>query len=534
MSNYLLTPTPAEEALKFLANKKALSRSAFERLLPELRARAICISGVQSLETVRRVLDRIKELPAGGDWQEIKKGITRDVSPFLVDPFASNEERAEQVKHAEARAELLIRTHGFQSYQAVSYASLDENRDVFPAWKYLTAGDDRVRPEHVALNGLILPCNSPFWSDHFPPWNWGCRCSVVGVSADELTKAKARDSKRLPEEALVVEGARLRKLEENGTLLRAMPGETMPQIFDCRAPRATMKEGAYYWNPADLRLSLDMLRDQYASAPDVFAMFEEFAKSTDAGGVTVWQWLNGETIPTKTTISIAEDPKTQKPEKTKAPAAVEKISTVGLPHTLAASVRSSLRVVDSTLAFPKLPELPVLATHETSTLGAFAWNHIEVSVLGSHPELTMSHEFGHLIDHEFFGKGFHGLGTRQNHEELAPLMETIKNSGCVRGIKNLIGRKFVLTTKLDSGGSFKSTKETDNKHARYLVTDEELFARAFAQYMASKSGDFQLVAQVEALRAGKLYGLSQWSQKQFAPIKEEFDKLFAAKGWLKP
>jgi SPP1 gp7 family putative phage head morphogenesis protein len=45
--------------------------------------------------------------------------------------------------------------------------------------QYRTAGDDKVRPEHAALNGVTLPMSDPFWDEYYPPNGWNCRCNVV-------------------------------------------------------------------------------------------------------------------------------------------------------------------------------------------------------------------------------------------------------------------------------------------------------------------------------------------------------------------
>ena len=47
--------------------------------------------------------------------------------------------------------------------------------------QYRTAGDDRVRPEHAALDGITLPPSDSFWESYFPPNGWRCRCDVVQV-----------------------------------------------------------------------------------------------------------------------------------------------------------------------------------------------------------------------------------------------------------------------------------------------------------------------------------------------------------------
>lgn len=47
--------------------------------------------------------------------------------------------------------------------------------------QYRTVGDDKVRPEHAALNRVTLPITDKFWEEFYPPNGWGCRCTVVQV-----------------------------------------------------------------------------------------------------------------------------------------------------------------------------------------------------------------------------------------------------------------------------------------------------------------------------------------------------------------
>ena len=47
--------------------------------------------------------------------------------------------------------------------------------------QYRTAGDDRVREEHAALDGITLPPSDPFWESYYPPNGWNCRCTVIQV-----------------------------------------------------------------------------------------------------------------------------------------------------------------------------------------------------------------------------------------------------------------------------------------------------------------------------------------------------------------
>jgi SPP1 gp7 family putative phage head morphogenesis protein len=83
--------------------------------------------------------------------------------------------------------------HAITSSQAAArWQEYTANADLFPNLKYVTAGDERVRASHAALDGRIEPINSPFWDKYYPPNDWGCRC-YVEPTVDKVTKTKLPD-----------------------------------------------------------------------------------------------------------------------------------------------------------------------------------------------------------------------------------------------------------------------------------------------------------------------------------------------------
>ncbi len=77
------------------------------------------------------------------------------------------------------RMRVIYRTNMRVSYQAGRFAQLREGG--FKYWVYRHGGSHDPRPEHLALDGLILPSDHPFWAIWFPPNGWGCSCRVFGA-----------------------------------------------------------------------------------------------------------------------------------------------------------------------------------------------------------------------------------------------------------------------------------------------------------------------------------------------------------------
>ena len=169
MPDFLLKPVPHAEASKWIADKPILARQAFDHLLPDLKARAFTITGVENANVMQNVRDRIAELPLGADWDKVKADVAAQVSPWLApDPFTLNAEgnllsgselAAAARAAGERRAELLLRTHGFQAYTVAAEEVAARQRDAFPFAQYFSMADAKVRTSHAALSGLIVPAD---------------------------------------------------------------------------------------------------------------------------------------------------------------------------------------------------------------------------------------------------------------------------------------------------------------------------------------------------------------------------------------
>lgn len=68
--------------------------------------------------------------------------------------------------------------------------------------QYRTAGDDKVRPEHAALNGVTLSASDDFWDKYYPPNGWNCRCTVVQVLKDDYPATIHDEAMRRGREAI--------------------------------------------------------------------------------------------------------------------------------------------------------------------------------------------------------------------------------------------------------------------------------------------------------------------------------------------
>ena len=67
-----------------------------------------------------------------------------------------------------------------------------ENTGSRPFWQYDARNDDRVRPSHAAMDGMVFRQDDPIWSTHYPPNGWNCRCRVRALTADQVRRKGLR------------------------------------------------------------------------------------------------------------------------------------------------------------------------------------------------------------------------------------------------------------------------------------------------------------------------------------------------------
>lgn len=143
---------------------------------------------------------------------------------------------------------------------------------------------------------------------------------------------------------------------------------------------------------------------------------------------------------------------------------------------------------------------------------------------------SLLHEFGHYLDLTYFKGKWEPKGDDSKRffaswgprifarPEDGPLRQLAADARNTPTCRKLVALRPTVT---------RSSQET----IEYLLRPQEIFARAYAQWIAMRSGDEHLM---DALRYTQEHAdVMTWPDEEFAPIGEALDKLFAEHGWLK-
>lgn len=74
---------------------------------------------------------------------------------------------------------------------AGQWERIQRTKDALPDLLYVRTSSAKPRPQHLAWAGTILPADDPFWTTHFPPNGWQCKCAVRQISRFERARKLA-------------------------------------------------------------------------------------------------------------------------------------------------------------------------------------------------------------------------------------------------------------------------------------------------------------------------------------------------------
>lgn len=147
---------------------------------------------------------------------------------------------------------------------------------------------------------------------------------------------------------------------------------------------------------------------------------------------------------------------------------------------------------------------------------------LEMNPAGKTPRLTFAHEVGHYLDHTLLGTSSRNFETRMVTEEA-----TKEWLGAVRSTR--------AYRRLEAMMNDPATPADIVEHLRYLTSPVELWGRSYAQYIAARSGNKAMLAELAAMRASDAPWTRnrQWSTTDFEVVANAIDEIFRRKGLLK-
>lgn len=168
--------------------------------------------------------------------------------------------------------------------------------------------------------------------------------------------------------------------------------------------------------------------------------------------------------------------------------------------------------------------------------------NIGLKASGDTPHMTYAHELGHYFDFEDFGakgrfstniKGsqygratpIDELAAGEYDEIMQPFFDAVLDSPEWRQMRGMVDLPAGETWEVLIDGTDTYRLRPDRTHLRYLMSPHEVWARAYAQFVAVESGNTAMLAELAAAQSSALYPY-QWSDEAFEPIRRAMREIF--------
>lgn len=168
---------PPTLAIERILKLIGMSRNAFDGLAQRYKMQAFTIAGVSDVRLIEQIKQALVDVLAHG-------GTEKD---FEAAVNALTDE-AGVARILKTQIDTVFQTNVQTAYQNGRYEQLTDPAILIalPYWMYRTAGDDRVRPAHAALDGFAARAKDVVWHRLYPPCGYNCRCTVTAEGPGDV------------------------------------------------------------------------------------------------------------------------------------------------------------------------------------------------------------------------------------------------------------------------------------------------------------------------------------------------------------
>lgn len=217
---------------------------------------------------------------------------------------------------------------------------------------------------------------------------------------------------------------------------------------------------------------------------------------------------------------------------------------VGAGGKVPRAVQRAKAAIDKVHGSPELTRrpggIPVIQSAGERTLGKFSYKldgnpvSISVSTGGREQAMAYVHEFGHYFDHGDFGRSGAFSSQAEADDLFQGVLEAIRKSRALETINDMGRNPATYRREVVLADGRKAVFRVDPMMLAYLRKPYELFARAYAQWIAVESGDEVLLAELDWMRSADGDGFypRQWDDEDFEPVRSALRKLFRRAGHI--
>lgn len=191
---------PFAEQIEFFRSKLHIPTERWDDLLGAAHDQAFVVASATAADLLADLHEAaLKAIVEGTTLEEFRRDFDRIVAARGWTGWTGEGSEAGRAW----RTEVIYSTNLRTSYAAGRWAQIQAGKADRPYLLYRHSDSALTpRPQHVAWDGLVLRVDDPFWSSHYPPNGWGCKCRVFALNDDDLADLGKAGPDRAPPVAM--------------------------------------------------------------------------------------------------------------------------------------------------------------------------------------------------------------------------------------------------------------------------------------------------------------------------------------------
>lgn len=194
-----------KEALDYLRRKALKPAFSYRDVWNEEHATGFTVAKAMQTDVLQDIKGAVEDAIAGGQtFDQFKKGLTPTLSrkgwwgrKTMTDPVTGKEVEAQL--GSSRRLKTIYQTNLRSAYNQGAWERGQASTS-HPYIMYRIGPSQHHREDHRSWDGLVLPKGDAFWTTHYPPNGWGCKCYPRFISDSTFDRLKT-DGIRVPANA---------------------------------------------------------------------------------------------------------------------------------------------------------------------------------------------------------------------------------------------------------------------------------------------------------------------------------------------
>lgn len=194
VADYKFPASPPKEALEFFNSKKLKPSFDYRDVWREEHGYAFTVAKAMDLDLLDDIQQALsKNLESGQTFQKFKKNLIPTLQQRgwwgvqdMQDPI-TKELRTVQLG-SPRRLKVIYDTNMRMALAAGQWDRIQKNKKTHPYLMYHLGPSEHHRVQHEQWAGKILSVDDAFWSSHYPPNGWGCKCGVRQMTKREVDR----------------------------------------------------------------------------------------------------------------------------------------------------------------------------------------------------------------------------------------------------------------------------------------------------------------------------------------------------------